>query len=92
MNDSDLFDDLCARLFRLREMFGSDIFKEAVFRSAVAIARVALAEAEGRAARRSPVSGAVLHFPASDRSFSGPNAAEGGESFERKPEENDDAD
>lgn len=47
--DADLLDGLVARLFAIRERFGGDAYREAILKSAVAVARVALVEAERRA-------------------------------------------
>ena len=56
MSDADLLDDLIARLFLLREEMGSGAYREACLKAAVAVARVALLEAEERA------TGVVLPF------------------------------
>jgi hypothetical protein len=41
-----------ARICRIRERLGSDAYREAVLKAAVAVARVALSEAEERARER----------------------------------------
>ncbi len=79
--DADFLDDLVARLFRLREAMGSGAYREACLKAAVAVARVALLEAEDRAARqrpkpRRPAGGncAVLPFPPRGRKGDGGEA------------------
>jgi hypothetical protein len=55
---------LVARLAWLKTQFGVDAFRVAVFKAAVAVARVVLAEAEERARRpRVRKSGVVVRFP-----------------------------
>jgi hypothetical protein len=64
MTDADMLDDVVARLVSIRTAFGSAPFGEAARKCAVAIARVALAEAEARAGgRRRKASGRVVPFP-----------------------------
>ncbi|MCW2276531.1 hypothetical protein GJ654_20355 [Rhodoblastus acidophilus] len=61
MTDSDLLGDLVWRVVQLKLSLGSDAYREAVYRAAMAVARVALAEAEERA--RAPGSNVVAFRP-----------------------------
>ena len=58
----DLIEDVAARLVAVLEEFGDDAFREAALKAAVAIARVALSEAENRATHLSFPTGVVLPF------------------------------
>ena len=59
MTDADLLDDLLARIVRLKVSLGDGAYREAVFRAAVAVAKVALDEAEERARAPAPGSNVV---------------------------------
>ena len=65
MTDADILDDIVARLVTIRDRLGSEAFQEAALKAAVAVAQVALAEAERRARRGSPrrPKGNVIRFP-----------------------------
>jgi hypothetical protein len=65
MTDADVLDDIVARLVMVRDRLGSDAFHEAALKAAVAVAQVALAEAERRAGKRCRRrKGNVVPFPA----------------------------
>lgn len=52
MTSDDLFGDVADRLLEVLEAFGDGAFREAALKASVAIARVALSEAEARARER----------------------------------------
>jgi hypothetical protein len=62
-SDSDLFDTVVERLYRLRQVCGSRAFHDAAGHALVAIARMALEDAERRAASLNNETATILQFP-----------------------------
>ncbi|WP_166141434.1 hypothetical protein [Methylosinus sp. RM1] len=62
MRDADLFDDVVARLWRVRERLGSRVFRAAAEGALNGMAAAILEEAERRAGLRAP-DGIVVRLP-----------------------------
>ncbi len=73
MRDFERLNDLIARLVTIRKSLGSRVFRDAVRRAILGIARAAMAEAERKSiAGRTRERGSIVHFPLARRFSSAP--------------------